>query len=89
MYFSKKPKVISISNVKLDGFLKCSTPLRSDFDILILEKHEIRLRKDKLKRVDSWFFGKDGGKTVYFDDTFLGLRTVSYTHLTLPTTARV
>jgi len=73
-YFYKKPKVISISNVKFEGFFKCSTPLRSD--IVILEKSKIQLRKNKLKRIDWWFFGENNGKAVYFDDTFLGLRNI-------------
>jgi len=74
MYFLDKHKVSIASNVKFDGFFE--QPRLLNPDIVILEKSKIRLRKDKLKRIDWWFFGKNNENFVFFDDTFLGLRNI-------------
>lgn len=46
----------------------------SDPDITIEVKKDINFSKEGLSRLDFWFYGKEGGKFVYFEDTFFGVK---------------
>lgn len=46
----------------------------SDPDISIEVKKDINFSKEGLSRLDSWFYGKEGGDFVYFEDNFFGVK---------------
>ncbi|MCD6477533.1 MAG: hypothetical protein J7K87_00855 [Candidatus Aenigmarchaeota archaeon] len=46
----------------------------SDPDIIIEVKKDINFSKEGLSRLDFWFYGKEGGDFVYYEDTFFGVK---------------
>lgn len=45
----------------------------SDPDIIVEVKKDFDFSTKGLSRLDFWFYGKDGGNFVYFEDNFLGM----------------
>ena len=59
------------SNYKFPGYNHGTV---SDPDISIEVKKDFNFSKRGLNRLDYWFYGKEGGNLVYFEDNLFGIR---------------
>lgn len=71
-YYNNIHDVVKInSNSPFPGFKVGEV---SDPDINIEVKKDINFSKEGLNRLDFWFYGKEGGDFVYYEDTFFGVK---------------
>ncbi|CAD7769554.1 hypothetical protein AIOGIFDO_00636 [Candidatus Methanoperedenaceae archaeon GB37] len=71
-YYNNIHDIVKInSNFLFPGFKPGEV---SDPDITIEIKKDIDFSKEGLSRLDFWFYGKEGGNFVHFEDNFFGMK---------------